>query len=88
MSYNKLKLKTMYYNLKTNSFTQKLPSVIETDFLRVKTCEHTDTRVVTYISFGDEPICLHNEDEETEKIAVELFINQDDNFKKHLDFFK
>jgi|LakMenE01Jun11ns_1017448.scaffolds.fasta_scaffold8676316_2 hypothetical protein len=77
----------MYYNLKTNSFTKDLPSVIETDFLRITTCEHTTKQVVTLITFGDEPLCLHNEDDSEDKTAVELFINEDENFKKHLDFF-
>lgn len=77
----------MFYNLKTNSFTKNLPNVNETDFLRVTICEHINEQVITLISFDDEPICLHNEDEETDKIAVNLFINEDENFKKHLDFF-
>jgi hypothetical protein len=76
----------MFYNLKTNSFTKNLPNVNETDFLRVTICEHRNEQVITLILFDDEPICLHNEDEETDKIAVNLFINEDENFKKHLDF--
>jgi hypothetical protein len=77
----------MFYDLKTNSFTKNLPNVNETDFLRVTICEHKNEQVITYISFDNEPICLHNEDEETDKIAIDLFINQDENFKEHLDFF-
>lgn len=78
----------MYYNLKTNTFTKTLPNVNVTDFLRITTCEHKNEQVITLITFGDEPLCLHNEDEETDNIAVELFINQNEDFKNHVDFFK
>jgi hypothetical protein len=77
----------MFYNLKTNSFTKNLPNVNETDFLRVTTCDHKNKQVVTLISFDNEPICLHNEDEETDKLVFELFVNEDINFINHLDFF-
>jgi hypothetical protein len=78
----------MFYNLTTNSFTEKVPNVNETDFLRITICEHRNEQVVTLISFGEEPLCLHNEDEETDKIAVELFANKNEEFKNHVDFFK
>ena len=77
----------MFYDLTTNSFTNKLPNVNVTDFLRITTCEYRNEQVITLIAFGQEPLCLHNEDEETDKIAVELFVNQNEDFKKHLDFF-
>lgn len=77
----------MFYDLKTNKFTKALPNLNETDFLRITTCEHKGEQVITLISFGQEPLCLHNEAEETDNVAVELFINEDENFKKHLDFF-
>ena len=76
------------YNLKTNTFVNRLPNVNETDFLRIQICEHTSKQTITLFSFGEEPTCLHNEDEATEKIAVELFINQNEEFKNNLDFFK
>jgi hypothetical protein len=77
----------MFYNLKTNTFTKNLPNVNETDFLRVTTCEHTNKQVITLIMFGDEPLCLHNEDEKTDNLAIELFSKEDENFKNHIDFF-
>lgn len=75
------------YNLKTNTFVSDLPNINETDFLRIQTCEHTGKQTITLFIFGEEPTCLHNEDEQSEKIAIELFINQNEEFKNNLDFF-
>jgi hypothetical protein len=81
----------MFYDLSTNTFTNQLPNVNVTDFLRIEICEHTSKQVVTLISFDNEPLCLHNDSEERgeaeESIAVDLFVRGDESFKKYLDFF-
>ena len=60
-------------------------------FLRVRTCKHTNTQVITlFDNPEEEPICLHNEEfctKEEELIAVDLFLNHDVTFLEHLDFF-
>jgi len=76
----------MFYNLTENKFTDSLPNVNLTDFLRVKRCSQAGRETIVLISFGEEDTCLHNESE-NEKEAVKLFKAQDESFKKHLDFF-
>lgn len=77
----------MFYNLTENKFTDRLPDVNLTDFLRVERCSHAGRETIVLISFNDEPLCLHNESENEEE-AVRLFKEQDESFKKHLDFFE
>lgn len=76
----------MFYNLTENKFTDSLPNVNLTDFLRVERCSEAGRETIVLISFGEEDTCLHNESESEEE-AVKLFKEGDESFKNHLDFF-
>ena len=50
-------------------------------------CGKTENLVLSILA-KDYDLCLHNEDENYDKIAINLFKQKDEKFKLYLDFFK
>ena len=78
-----------YFSYK-NGFTDELPNLNETDYLKIQVCKDTQEEVIVLYYFDmeiEEPLCLHSEDEENTKKSVELFKNEDVLFVSYLEFF-
>ncbi len=78
----------LVYNLKQDLFIDT--SEVELNFEEViilAYCSKSESLVLTLIE-NNYDLCLHNENENQDEIAVKLFKQKDKKFKLHLDFFK
>lgn len=56
------------------------------EFIIITYCSKTENFVLTLMG-KDYDLCLHNENENYDEIALKLFKLKDKNFKLYLDFF-
>ena len=78
-----------YFSFK-EGFTDKLPNLNETNYLKIEICPHAGKEVIVLYYFDmkfDDPLCLHSEDEENTKKSVELFKQENIEFTNQLEFF-
>jgi hypothetical protein len=75
----------LQYNIENNSFDEE--EKINPDTVILAYCNQSENHVLTYVDSQYETICLHNENENYDKIAVDLFKLQDIRFKEFVDFF-
>ena len=76
------------YNLKQDLFIDTSEEeLIRGEIIILAYCSMSESFVLTLIK-NNFDLCLHNEDESFDKIAVKLFKMKDKKFKLHLDFFK
>ena len=76
------------YNLKEDLFIDTSEVELNCDEVIILAyCSMSESFVLTLIK-NNFDLCLHNEDENYDKIAVKLFKQKDKKFKLHLDFFK
>lgn len=77
----------LVYSLEQEVFIDTSKREIEREeFIIVTYCSLSSNLVLTLIG-KDFDLCLHNEDESDDEIALKLFKLKDKNFKLHLDFF-
>lgn len=76
------------YSLKKDLFIDTSEEEIIYDEIIVLTyCSKSENYVLTLVE-NNFDLCLHNEDESDDEIAVKLFKLKDRKFKLHLDFLK
>lgn len=78
----------LVYYLKQDLFIDTSEEEVNSDeFIILTYCSKSESFVLTLVG-NDFDLCLHNEDESCDEIAVKLFKLKDKKFKLHLDFFK
>lgn len=76
------------YNLKQDFFIDNSEVEFNLDEIIILAyCSKSESFVLTLIG-NNTDICLHNEDESCDEIAVKLFKIKDKKFKLYTDFFK
>jgi hypothetical protein len=75
----------LQYNIKDKSFNEE--EKINPNTIILVWCNQSEKHILTYVDSHYETICLHNEDENHDKIAADLFKLQDIRFKEFVDFF-
>lgn len=75
------------YNLKQDLFIDTCEVELNHDEAVILAyCSKSESFVLTLVGSNFD-LCLHNEDENYDEIAVKLFKLKDKKFKLHLDFF-
>jgi hypothetical protein len=76
------------YNLKQDLFIDTSEVELNCDEAVILAyCSKSESFVLTLVG-NNFDLCLHNENESCDEIAVKLFKLKDTKFKLHLDFFK
>lgn len=76
------------FNLKQDLFIDTSEEEFNCDeYIILTYCGKSESFVLTLVE-NNSDLCLHNENENYDEIAVKLFKQKDIKFKSHLDFFK
>lgn len=73
------------FNILDNTFNED--EVLQSNVVIITWCNYTNKNTITLIESDYTILCLHNENEDFENIALELFKLKDIRFKEFLSFF-
>ncbi len=76
------------FNLKQDLFIDTSEEEFNCDeYIILTYCSKSESFVLTLVEENSD-LCLHNENQNHDEIAIKLFKEKDKKFKLHLDFFK